>query len=1231
MRKPSRPTGKPGSSIAHRLLARERRYLERARARRSGGAKRKKPAPAEPRFVSERRDLCGLALSGGGMRSATFNLGLLQGLHQLGLLEMFDYLATVSGGGYIGGFWTAWRHYHGKRAGQAHATGKGPELFPTTTQGSRGAKLPEVSHLREFSNFLNPRLGLTSLDTGRMIVATLSAVLPALLAALSLLILAPLLWQLLARLLLVEWSPWHGAPPVALPISYALLFLMTGGALCLFEGLLAREYEQVRLARNIPRPRQEDAEDVEFRRPGYYLPTALLATGATLLLWWGLVHLYHDGPGTRFEGPWPRPVMHTGYLDPLYVFLPSLAWLGSIVLLVILRWFGSRFTTEWMQRTKLAADERVISQLLLLAVVWTFFAALWVAGGWLHGLILESGNPAGAYASLAGIVTTLTALLAKAHQFLGRRTSRPVSPGLKDRLKAHLPKLLGYVTLTLVGLGLVLLIRAAEHGGWLLGLQVGALTLTVLTLFLFDPNLVGLHVFYRGRIARTFIGAAHGEGPGQTEPHTKDDLPLDWLKPRPGPLHLICCAANDLSSADPMASLYRGADSAVLSSVGFSVGKEWKSWKKLREEGGTVPTLAAAMTASGAAFNSHMGAVSMRLGRAVTFLMTAFNLRLGLWSPHPTRAHRRWYERLFVGLPFYKELLGQSRARSRDVLLSDGGHFENLALYELVRRHCRFILVSDCGMDSDTTFDDFANAVRRVREDFGVELRIDVSPLRAGEGGLSRQPIVVGEIEYPDGDTGVLLLLKPTLMGNEPPDIGQYKARNADFPHETTGDQFYDEAQWEAYRRLGEHAALTAFRPLREATERSKERAAQLFARARYDWMPVPEGYQERYSRFVARAAELDALLQRQESRKLFREVFKEINELDREAKEQARMREGVLRKVWPRFKPGGGNGHPEEFNPTPQELSEALHILRLALLFMEEVFLSENLSTHYNHPAYQGLMNYFARWAYSALFRAWWPLLKTQYSSRFTYFLEKRFNLPPLDQEDIGRLSREEHGFAMSCWRYQGGRFARDETPEDTPTPGQVPLERLISYQLKMPCEGEPQYFIQAAQLIARTHHSDGKPLLWDADGSGGRLVMVWQGDDFYVPPGLWGAGIREDFLRRITTSQEPHDTFGISSGTLMAVRILVDREASAARRHRWAEDVQFYRSHGFEEPGPELAEWLNTDIEDELKHDSALRWHRREDVYWLPYWLVRTYEPEKEASRPPEHPPEREGVTLQ
>lgn len=203
----------------------------------------------------------------------------------------------------------------------------------------------------------------------------------------------------------------------------------------------------------------------------------------------------------------------------------------------------------------------------------------------------------------------------------------------------------------------------------------------------------------------------------------------------------------------------------------------------------------------------------MEWGPAVTFLLTAFNLRLGLWLPHPSQWYRKRSPRPWLpGWPFFQELFSFSQAGGPRVHLSDGGHFENVSVYELVRRHCRYILACDCGADPDVAFDDFSNAVRRVREDFGVEIVVDLAPLRPGADGLAAQPMVAGDIHYPDGDIGVLLVLKPTLTGNEPVDILQYKRRNSAFPQETTGDQFYDAAQWESYRRLGQHAVHSAFR-----------------------------------------------------------------------------------------------------------------------------------------------------------------------------------------------------------------------------------------------------------------------------------------------------------------------------------------------------------------------------------------------------------------------------------
>jgi hypothetical protein len=1155
-----------------------------------GASARESSAP-----VDSRHGLCGLALSGGGIRSATFNLGLLQGLQQMGVLKYFDYLATVSGGGYIGGFWTAWRHYHDRPGA----------LFPSgELRGSRGADLPEVRHLREFSNFLCPRLGLLSADTGRMIAAAVGAAIPALLAALALIVLVLMLWAWFAEALLFHAGNPHEAPGL-LTVSGTVMLLLTFPGLVLCEVFTLKEDARARRLRHL----EGGLPSGWGGRLGLYVAASLAATGGVLFFWDMLVARSGGRPGQCGDAGLCTLSLAPPASIASVFFTPSLAWVATVGVIVLLRWLLSRFLVEQGPQGLLATMERVTSRLLLLAALWAVVAAFWVAGRSLvpDSSVLGDVTSSKGVTAFVGVVTALTAMFARAQQLFSRQASRPTTPGAMEKVKSLIPPLLAYVTLSLLVVGMVLLLFVAKEGGWLRFLLQGALGVTVLTLIFFDPNRLGLHAFYRSRIARAFVGAAHDQGPGQTEPHPEDVVWLDSLKQGDGPIHLICCAANDLSSEDPMANLYRGAESAVLSPVGFCVGSFGKlkcsPWGEVKKDNHLSPTLAAAMTASGAAFNSHMGSMSMKLGPAVTFLMTAFNLRLGLWWPHPTSPPKdrlgkaihgleqavHW---LCRGLPFYKELLGWSRASGRNVLLSDGGHFENLALYELVRRRCRYIVLSDCGMDTEAEFNDFANAVRRVREDFGVEIRIDLSPLRPDPStGLARQPMVAGDIEYPEGNTGVLLMLKPTLVGDEPADIAQYKARNAAFPHETTGDQFYDEAQWESYRRLGEHAAFSAFRnvmlhtraqldehqgqePARETELDQKAREARarrelelragLFASARHEWLPMPAGYEERFSRLVSRASELDLLLQRPDNQRLFREVFKEIPELDSQAKQQRGRRGG--RGRWERFGlalSGAGRGNGRSLKNAPlssQDLSTSLQMIRRALLFMEEVFISENLDARYNHPAYLGIINYFARWAYAPLFRMWWPLLKTFYPLRFTRFLEQHFSLPSMANRDIGQLSEDPHGFARDCWDLQRGR---------TPAPG---LERILSYQLDMPYGGEaPCFHIQAAQVLVR------EPLTFQQSKAAKLKVLAWNAEDFYVPPGLWGSGVGEDFLRLLTANCTQFKA--LDEVELLAVEILVDRDAPPPERKRGADEMQLYRSRGFSEPElvhPELSEWL-------------------------------------------------------
>jgi hypothetical protein len=199
------------------------------------------PRPAGKNWLTHPpRDLIGLALSGGGIRSATFNLGLLQGLNHFGLLKSFDYLSTVSGGSYIGSFWIRWRDQHWRS--RSHASGR--SVFPTGATDGQTPEPRSIRHLREFSNFLAPRLGIFSYDTGRLLVTAVSSMVPSLLAALSLLTLTVLFWTLLAWLLfgsgIRTTGIWWELSISASAITVALMTLLT---LILFEVFWSKRKE----------------------------------------------------------------------------------------------------------------------------------------------------------------------------------------------------------------------------------------------------------------------------------------------------------------------------------------------------------------------------------------------------------------------------------------------------------------------------------------------------------------------------------------------------------------------------------------------------------------------------------------------------------------------------------------------------------------------------------------------------------------------------------------------------------------------------------------------------------------------------------------------------------------------------------------------------------------------------------------------------------------------------
>ena len=216
------------------------------------------------------------------------------------------------------------------------------------------------------------------------------------------------------------------------------------------------------------------------------------------------------------------------------------------------------------------------------------------------------------------------------------------------------------------------------------------------------------------------------------------------------------------------------------------------------------------MAISGAAASPNMGYHS---SPSVAFLLTVFNVRLGHWVGNPMHAST-WHSSGpgFGGLYLVSELLGMTNGRTRYVYLSDGGHFENLGIYELVRRRCRYVVASDAGQDGRCGFEDLGNAIRKCYTDFGVRIEIEVEAMRSDEKTRrARRCFSVGQIHYPDGMTGTLVYLKPALTDRTPADVLNYALQNTAFPHESTADQWFSEAQFESYRKLGYSIGMRLF------------------------------------------------------------------------------------------------------------------------------------------------------------------------------------------------------------------------------------------------------------------------------------------------------------------------------------------------------------------------------------------------------------------------------------
>jgi hypothetical protein len=335
-------------------------------------------------------------------------------------------------------------------------------------------------------------------------------------------------------------------------------------------------------------------------------------------------------------------------------------------------------------------------------------------------------------------------------------------------------------------------------------------------------NRFSLYDLYRMRLTREFLGASNRNRRPDfwTGFDETDDIPLadlwpsqtDWERR----LYPVVNVTLNMAATERLEWQERKAVSFVLTphycgsgatpDLGFRDTKDYASGLRLGW----------AMSVSGAAVSPNAGYCTMP---GLALLMTLFNLRLGAWSGNPGKAGAQSY-RLRGPDNALRPLLSEAFALTDDqakyIYLSDGGHFDNLGVYEMLRRRCRFVVISDATCDPDYAYADLGSVVRKAAIDFGIRIRFKhLDMARRGETAVKGAYSAFAVIEYPEAHSsgrrqrGYLLYIKAYYAGlDEPADVRAYALENPAFPHDKTLNQFFGEAQFESYRALGSYTVM---------------------------------------------------------------------------------------------------------------------------------------------------------------------------------------------------------------------------------------------------------------------------------------------------------------------------------------------------------------------------------------------------------------------------------------
>jgi hypothetical protein len=365
------------------------------------------------------------------------------------------------------------------------------------------------------------------------------------------------------------------------------------------------------------------------------------------------------------------------------------------------------------------------------------------------------------------------------------------------------------VLTTICVCGLILAETAAYHmfvavgGGTASTFVAGMMLVAGMLWLVLDINATSLHGYYRTKLTQSFFIDANCQ-PVQS-------IRLSEVDGSRTIFPILNCALNVPGSTDPRMR-GRQADllcftpvSAGASLIGHTSIEEWERANPLLD-------LGTAMALSGAAVSPQMG---LRTKRYSSFWLTLLNLRLGAWLKNPRALGAKKAFPTVRNL--FQELLATADENDAFLQISDGGHIENLGIYELLRRRCRFIVAVDGEQDEKMTFHALTNLQRLAYIDHGIIIEANLEDLRIGNQGFSRSHFRFCRIRYPLGELdqeeeiGYLVYLKLSLTGNEGEFIRRYKLDEPAFPHQSTANQFFTEVQFEAYRALGEHVGDKMF------------------------------------------------------------------------------------------------------------------------------------------------------------------------------------------------------------------------------------------------------------------------------------------------------------------------------------------------------------------------------------------------------------------------------------